>query len=107
MRILCLLFFLPAYAFSAALVTKDIKIDIVSAYSDGGNVLVQTNPRHSIQDLGCESDYWLTLNPDVPGYQTLLSMLLSAHATQQPVSVVVDDTDSTKFCKLTRLSLNH
>jgi len=37
--------------------TNNIKIELVSVWTTSGDILVQTNPKHTIQGLSCTSDY--------------------------------------------------
>lgn len=47
--------------------TSNVKIKMISLWSDDGGVLIQTNPRHSIEGLDCIDDYWLMLDKAEPG----------------------------------------
>ena len=85
--------------------TSNVKIHFISAWASDGGVLVQTNPQHSIDGLGCESAYWLKLSADQAGYNTVIAMLLSAHVTQMPVTVRAVDDQGTDFCRLERVIL--
>jgi len=86
--------------------TKDsnnVKVQLVSAWASSGGILLQTNPKHSISGLSCTSDYWLELDKNQPGYQAILSMLLSAQATQKTITVRAVDDNSSNFCRLERV----
>ena len=84
--------------------TNNIKIELVSVWTTSGDILVQTNPKHTIQGLSCTSDYQLKLSETAVGYDGTLSMLLSAQATQATVTVRAYDDQGTDFCKLGGLS---
>ena len=83
--------------------TGNVTINLLSVWADGGDILVQTNPKHDISGLGCGSDYWLKLNKSNAGYEGTLSMLLSAQATQVKVTVRAHDDQGTDFCRLGRV----
>ena len=77
--------------------TGNVKVQLISAWASEGGILLQTNPQHSIEGLSCESSYWLKLNVDQPGYSAIVSMLLSAQATQRPITVRAVDDQGTDF----------
>lgn len=83
--------------------TDNAKIHLISAWSDNGNILVQTNPKHDISGLSCTNDYWLALDKDSEGYQAILSMLLSAQASKINVKVRAQDNGTNQFCRLSRI----
>ena len=83
--------------------TGNVTIKLVSVWTDSGDILVQTNPRHDISGLNCSSDYWLKLNKSNSGYEGALSILLSAQATQSKVTVRAYDDQGTDFCRLDRV----
>ncbi|MEM8920845.1 MAG: hypothetical protein AAGB25_05720, partial [Pseudomonadota bacterium] len=63
-------------------------------------MLVQTEPRHTL-DAGCTSSFWLTLPvASTPQYETVMSMLLSAHATEALTDVQATGVGGT-YCELT------
>lgn len=95
--------FLSSYASAAYKDTGNVKVHLVSAWASEGGILLQTNPQHSIEGLGCDSSYWLKLNVDQPGYNAIVSMLLSAQATQKPITVRAVDDQGTDFCRLERV----
>ncbi|NOX75835.1 MAG: hypothetical protein GXP17_04320 [Gammaproteobacteria bacterium] len=98
-----ILFVTSAQSMAAYKDSNNVKIKLISVWSQNGNILVQTNPRPDVSDLTCTSDYWITLDKNDPGYQATLSLLLSAQATQRGVNVRVDDSFGSQFCKLTRV----
>ena len=86
--------------------TKDssnVKVQLLSAWASSGGILLQTNPKHSIAGLSCTNDYWLELDKNQSGYQAILSMLLSAQATQKTITVRAVDDNSSDFCRLERV----
>ncbi len=83
--------------------SNNVKIKLISVWSQNGNILVQTSPKPNISDLTCTNDYWVTLDKNDLGYQATLSLLLSAQVTQRGVTVRVDDSSGSQFCKLTRV----
>jgi len=83
--------------------TNNVKIQLVSVWTESGDILVQTSPKHDISGLGCGSDYWLKLSKTAIGYDGTLSMLLSAQATQAKVTVRAHDDQGTDFCRLGRV----
>ena len=83
--------------------SSGVKIKLVSIWGGNGNVLIQTNPNHSIDGLACTSNFWLELDLTAPGYEGMLSMLLTAQATQSTVTVRAFDDIGTGFCRLDRL----
>lgn len=97
--------FLTQNALAAYKDTDGVKVQLISAWANNGDILLQTNPRHSIEGLNCQGDYWLTLKKNSPGYEAILSMLLSAQATQKTILVRAEDS-GTDFCNLTRVIAN-
>ena len=94
---------IAGYTFADYKDTGNVTIKLVSVWTDSGDILVQTNPRHDISGLNCSSDYWLKLNKSNPGYEGALSILLSAQATQSKVTVRAYDDQGTDFCRLDRV----
>jgi hypothetical protein len=93
-------------SFGVQATTKDssnVKVQLISAWASSGGILLQTNPKHSIEGLSCTNDYWLELDKNQPGYQAILSMLLSAQATQKTITVRAVDDNSSDFCRLERV----
>ncbi|AJQ94135.1 hypothetical protein [Gynuella sunshinyii] len=82
--------------------SDDVKIQLISVVSSSGDILVQTNPEHSIEGLGCTNNFWLTLDSNEPGYQAVLSLLLSAQVTQRNVTVRARDSGG-EHCVLERV----
>ena len=102
-----LIAFIPSVCFGANKTTNDVKITIISSDIGQTHILLQTDPRPDISGLGCTNNYWLMLynNNGDAAFKTILSMLLTAHATGKNVSVVSDDNNGGEFCKLSRLIL--
>jgi hypothetical protein len=93
-------------SFGAQATIKDssnVKVQLISAWASSGGILLQTNPQHSIEGLSCTNNYWLELDKNQPGYQAILSMLLSAQATQKTITVRAVDDNNSDFCRLERV----
>ena len=101
--VLILAITIASFAYGDYKDTGNVKIELVSVWTENGDILVQTKPKHSIQGLVCTSDYWLKLNKTAIGYEGTLSMLLSAQATQATVTVRAYDDQGTDFCRLDRV----
>jgi hypothetical protein len=85
--------------------TKDTeaKVEFLSVWTNSGDLLVQTNPKHDITDLNCTNDYWLVLDKSELGYEPTLSILLSAQVTQKTVVFRAEDVNG-EFCRLSRVT---
>ena len=90
-------------ALAASAVTHDVKIELISVDPSTGNLLIQTNPRHSIEGLSCTNTYWITLARSATGYDSVLSMLLSSQRAGSMVTVQAGDDNGYELCKLERL----
>lgn len=99
--LLSLLFSVPVYA--AHVDSSNVKVQLISVWASSGDVLLQTNPRHNITGLGCGNDFWLVLDKDQPGYDGILSLLLSAQAQQTNITVRAVDDSGPGFCRLERV----
>lgn len=86
--------------------SSGLTIKLLSVWADDGGVLVQTEPKHSIEGLSCTGDYWLRLSKDAAGYEALLSVLLSAQATQSKITVRAGESGS-EFCNLERVIITN
>lgn len=101
-----LVFLMAVLSLGVQATTKDssnLKVQLISAWASSGGILLQTNPKHSVAGLSCTNDYWLELNKNQPGYQTILSMLLSAQVTQKNITVRAIDDNNSDFCRLERV----
>lgn len=110
MKKLLLIFSLMASIFTAPttagdLLTKDLKVKLISIEENTGNILVQFHPRHSINGLACTDDYWASLSKNSLVHQEMLSVLLTAYASQKPMNITVSDDPQSTFCKLKRIIL--
>ncbi len=94
---------LPHAVIAAYKESADLRVVMVSVWSQNGDVLVQTDPRPDISGLTCSSDHWLVLNQGEPGYQAALSLLLAAQSTRTSVVVRAEDNSGSQFCKLSRV----
>lgn len=74
-----------------------------NSVNGASDVLVQTEPRHSIEGLSCASDYWMILTPDDVGHEIMVTLLKNAQKLQLPVTVNVIDDTSPDFCRLNRV----
>ena len=83
--------------------TSNLQISQISAWGSSGDILIQTNPKHSIDSLGCTSNYWLKLRKIDDGYQAMLSMLMAAQIAKTSVLVRAIDDSGTDFCRLERV----
>ncbi len=83
--------------------TSNLQISQISAWGSSGELLIQTNPKHSIEGLGCTSNYWLKLRKTDDGYQAMLSMLMTAQIAKTSVLVRAIDDVGTDFCRLDRV----
>lgn len=96
------------FSFSASVLAshKDssgLLVAQISVWGASGDILIQTNPKHSIEGLSCESDYWLKLRKTDEGSQALLSMLMAAQLANKTVLVRAVDDAGTDFCRLERV----
>lgn len=101
--IITILFAISTQSVAAYKDSNNVKIKLISVWSQNGNILVQTDPKTNISGLSCTNDYWVTLDKNDLGYQATLSLLLSAQATQRDVIIRADDGFGSEFCKLTRV----
>lgn len=88
--------------------TASVKIKrIDAAQGAGGAIRIHTEPRPNISILGCSSDFWLVLKPDVHLFEETYAILLSAKLSNSIVSVVADDGGNSglDFCNLSRVIL--
>ncbi len=90
-------------AVNAQTTTYDVKIQIVSLETSGSNILINTNPRPTL-DGSCTLDYWILLPTGVANSDRLLAMALSAQASNVDVDVTVIDGGSS-YCMLDRLTI--
>ena len=98
-----ILFTLPAFA--AYKDTGNVTVNLVSMWANGG-LLVQTSPKHNIEGLNCESDYWLKLDKSYEGYNEMLSMALAAQMAGKKITVRANDDSGTDFCRLDRIIIS-
>ncbi len=91
--------------FSAAGVqTKNVEVALLSlSLNSNGNILVQTSPRPNLTGLTCTNSYWLVLGSDEVGFETSVSMLLSAQATKNPIDITAENNGSSDYCLLRRV----
>ena len=101
--ILPMVLFFSASANSTYKDTFNVKVDLLSAWSISGAVLVQTDPRPNITGLSCSNDYWLILNKVDLGYDAMFSMLLVAQTMQTPIIVRAENNGNNQFCHLSRV----
>ncbi len=92
-------------AHAGSVQSNDLQVTIVSAYSDGRSILVQTEPRPDITGLTCNNNFWLVLEGSELGFDTIVSFILTAHATGKRVQITAEDNGGSDFCKLTRITL--
>lgn len=108
MKSAVILFIFTALVFGSAAhaqtTTPGVKITKLSLTDDGGGMLIQTTPRHTL-DAGCTSDFWLALATSAPNYEALLSMLITAQTRGSSVSVSATGVGN-DFCNLSRLVLD-
>ena len=86
--------------------SNGLKVNLISVWASNGGVLVQTSPKHSISGLSCTDNYWAELSKNSEGYEAMLSVLLTAQASNKQVFVRVSDAGSDKFCNLQRVILS-
>lgn len=101
-----IIFLFVPLASASAKDTSGLTVKLLSVWASDGGVLVQTEPKHSIEGLNCTDNYWLQLSKQAVGYDAILSMLLSAQVTQAKVTVRAGDSGK-KFCVLERVILTY
>lgn len=84
--------------------TPNVKVKQLLLEAEGG-LFLQTEPRHNIDGLGCQSNAWLSLDVQSPGFEALLSLLMTAQVAQQPISVRVAEDDGADLCRLIHVSM--
>lgn len=67
--------------------------------------LIQTEPRHSIENMNCTNDYWAILDYTRAGYNEMLSLLISAKVSKSKVTIRVTDDMTSEFCRIERIIL--
>lgn len=85
--------------------TADVRVSLISAWNDTGEMLIQTSPNHDISGLNCTSNFWMIQYPYQAGYDVSYDLLLEAYRSQRLVTVTVNDENSGDFCKLTRVTI--
>lgn len=94
-------------AFAGNTLKSNVKITKIDAVTYGGDIKIQTTPRHDIGGLMCTSDFWLILKANSNNYEALFSLALSAKFNDATVSIGADDTNLTGvFCEFSRLVVN-
>ncbi|WP_072682473.1 hypothetical protein [Arcobacter sp. LA11] len=88
----------------ASLSTTNVKINMISTYSDG-IAHVQTIPRHDITGLSCTNDYWAILDTNKPESKAIYSALIAAKMADKQIHIEVNDTGSDTFCNLHRITI--
>ena len=83
--------------------THNVEVKLISVWASNGGVLVQTNPKPNIEGLSCSDNYWLSLGKSSEGYDALLSLLLTAQASKQKITVRANNNGSEPFCRLERV----
>lgn len=92
-------------SFSATKDTLNVEVSLLSVWTTAnGNVLVQTNPRHSMEGLTCSNNYWLVLAKGDIGFETTLTMLLASQAKGSKVHITASDNGGSDFCLLSRVT---
>ena len=109
MNKLLIIFLLLASSSIQAASYKDsygLKVNLISVWSSSGEALIQTSPRHSIEDLSCTNDYWLVLDKTTDGYDAILSLLLTAQSADKYVTIRAIDDNNSNFCRLERVIIH-
>lgn len=83
--------------------TSNVKVEMLSVWTNSGDILVQTSPKPDISGLTCTNDYWLMLDKVELGHQEVLSMLLSAQISKIKLTVRAEDNNGHEFCRLSRI----
>lgn len=95
------LLFFSTSVFAGYQDSHNLTVEQISVWGSSGQLLVQTKPKHSIEGLGCSSDYWLKKTDE--GYDALLSILLAAQMAKKTITVRAVDDAGTDFYRLERV----
>ena len=83
--------------------TNNVKVKLISVWTSSGDILVQTEPRANIEGLTCTKDYWLILEKNTEGFESTLSMLLTAQTSKQSILISAIDNADNDYCKIRRV----